>query len=158
MRAPTAPRRSSPRRRSGATLLEVLAASIVLALALAPALRIAREAVLAADRLDRQERCLTVANDALEFMMARAAADWDGNVTGTANLVPVVVPGYPGMRSYQLTTDSTTYGGVPGRMAVAGALVWYDDDGDSSPDADEPQALLASGVARMTAYEQQAGS
>lgn len=134
-------------------MLEVVAASIVLAIALAPALRITREALQTADRLDRQERCLTVANDVVESLMARAAADWDGNVTGTSNLVPVAVPGYPGMKSYQMTTDSSTYGGVPGRLAAVGTLVWYDDDGDSTPDASEPQVLQATAVARMAAYE-----
>ncbi|QDT15828.1 type IV pilus modification PilV family protein [Alienimonas californiensis] len=145
------------RRRSGTTLLEVVAASIVLAIALAPALRMTREAVQAADRLDRQERCLTVASDLVELGMARTAADWDGRV-GIATVLPIAVPGYPGMKALELTSDSAAYGGVPGRLATVGAFVWYDEDGDSVVDSTEPQVLLASAVARMASYESHAGS
>ena len=141
------------RRRSGLTLLEVLAASVVIALALAPALRVTRTALLTADRTDRQERCLTVANDRVEYLMARAAADWDAAVTNAVAAAPVAVPGYPGMRAYELTTDAAAFDGIPGRLASLGALAWYDEDGDGTPDAAEPQALLSTQVARLTAYE-----
>ncbi|NNJ26267.1 type IV pilus modification PilV family protein [Alienimonas chondri] len=146
-------RRKALPARAGLTLLEVIAASGVIALALAPALRMTRTALMAADRLDRQERCLTAANDRIETLMARTAADWDGQVTSTPVYSTVAVDGYPGMRASELTTDSTSYGGIPGRLAAIGTLTWYDEDGDASPDADEPQALLTVAVARLSAYE-----
>lgn len=146
-------RRRSPRPRSGLTLLEVLAASAVLAVALAPALRITRTALLTADRLDRQERCLTVANDRVEVLMARTAADWDTVVTGAPVYASAAVPGYPGMRAYDMSTDSPGYGGIAGRLAAVGTLTWYDEDGDGMADADEPQVQLGTAVARLTAYE-----
>jgi hypothetical protein len=136
--------------------LEVLAASAVTAIALAPALRITRTALLTADRLDRQERCLTVANDRIESLMVRTAADWDGTVTGSVSGASAGVSGYPNLRLYSLVTDASGEGGVPGRLAVVGTLVFYDDDGDWNPDANEPQALLATAVARLTAYEHHA--
>ena len=145
-----------PRRRGGLTLLEVLGASVVLATALAPALRITRSAVLAADRLDRQERCLTAANDRIEFLMSRAAADWDAVVTGTLTDASAAVSGYPGLRASDVVTDSASYGGIPGRLAGVVTRVWYDEDADGVADAGEPQVLLATAVARMTAYERHA--
>jgi len=146
-------RRGPVRDRSGLTLLEVLAASGVIAAALAPALRITRSALLTADRLDRQERCLTVANDRVELLMARTAADWDTVVTGTPTYASSAVPGYPGMRSYDLVSDSPAYGGIAGRLAAVGTLTWYDEDGDGVADAGEPQVQLGTAVARMSAYE-----
>ena len=152
----TRPRLPPPRprrRRSGLTLLEVLAASVVIALALAPALRVTRTALLTADRTDRQERCLTVANDRLEYLMARVAADWDATVTGAAATQAAAVPGYPGLRFTETASDAAPHDGLPGRLATVAVAAWYDDDGDATLDAGEPQARLATQVARLTAYE-----
>ena len=150
---PLQPRRPPAARRGGLTLLEVIAASVVIASALAPALRITREALLAADRADRQERCLALATDRVEWLMARAAADWDGTATGAVTGGALPVPGYPGLRRHDLVTQSAFYGGIPGRLASVGSVVWSDDDGDGVVDAGEPQAVLATQVARVTAYE-----
>ena len=143
-------------RRSGLTLLETLAASAVIAAALTPALRITRAALLTADRLDRQERCLTVANDRLESLLVRAAADWDATVTGAATDAGAAAPGYPGLRASDLATDAAGAGGIPGRLAALSVLAWYDDDGDGVADPDEPRATLATALARLTAYERHA--
>ena len=159
---PSGPRcgfRSRPRSgrgRRGLSLLEVLAASAVLAAALAPALRVTRSALLAADAADRRERCLTVAADRLERLMAAAAADWAGTVDGTPDVAAADAGGYPGLRVYALASDRARYGGLPGRLAAVGALAWSDDDGDGRPDPGEPQALLVTAVARLTAYEHHA--
>ena len=145
-----------PARRAGLTLLEILAASAVLAVALAPALRVTRDALLAADRLDRRERCLTTATDRLESLMVRTSADWDAVVTGAPVFAPASVPGYPALRTSEFASDAATHGGIPGRLATVGCLAWYDGDGDGTADPDEPQALLATLVARVTAYERYA--
>ena len=136
--------------------MEVLAASVVIAVALAPALRLTRAAVLTADRLDRQERCLTVANDRVEFLMASAAADWDGTVTGTLAGAPAGVPGYAGLEALHVVTDAAAGGGIPGRLAAIRVLVWDDADADGTLNPGEPQVVLDTAVARMTAYEQHA--
>lgn len=151
------PRRPRPARRAriGLTLLEVIAASVVLAVALAPALRIVRGALNAADRTDRQERCLALATDRVEFLLARTAADWS-TVTNAVEDAAVPVPGYPGLRRSDFTTVAPEYGGIPDRLASVGSLVWSDDDGDGVPDPAEPQAVLASQVAKLTAYEYRA--
>ena len=130
----------------------MLAASTVLAIALAPALRITRTALLTADRLDRQERCLTVANDRIEFLMARTVADWDALV-GSGGGGAAGVPGYPGLRTAETVSDAAAAGGVPGRLTAIGVTAWYDDDGDGALDAGEPHVRLNVLVARLTAYE-----
>ncbi len=156
MNTPARPRRIPPSSRGGLTLLEVIAASGVIATALAPALRITRTALLTADRLDRQERCLTVANDHIESLMARTVADWDTVVSPTATTASAAVSGYPGMRARDLSTDAAAAGGVAGRLASVSTLIWYDDDGDAVHDSGEPSVTLATAVARLTAYEQHA--
>ncbi|MEM9700961.1 MAG: prepilin-type N-terminal cleavage/methylation domain-containing protein [Planctomycetota bacterium] len=153
----TGRRRTSRPRRSGLTLLEVVAASVVLAIALAPALRIVRTALLAADRIDRQERCLMTATDRIEYLMSRGAADWAATEDPAHQHSSAAVPGYPGLRLRDDVWDSPAVGGIQDRLANIEVTAWYDDDGDAALDADEPQVTLTTAVARLTAYELHAG-
>ncbi|GIW99877.1 MAG: hypothetical protein KatS3mg111_3210 [Pirellulaceae bacterium] len=145
------PTRSRQRlhRRPGQTMLELVAATTIIAVALVPALRLTGRGLDNLTRIERFELATTWAASLMEEEMARTAATWDL----TERLGDLAHLGNPELRYRVLKSDRATAGGIPQELAVLEVTVWHDQDGGSDLDPDEPRTQFHTKLARVASYE-----
>ncbi len=156
MSLPTGPVRSgnrnhhgAHRRRRGQTMLELVAATTIISLALTPALRLTRSSLMNIDTLEKSELSVSLCVSKLEEQMALTAATWD--LTGSAGDYSSI--GHPELRFISTISDAESAGGNPGRLAVLDVVVWNDQDGGNDLDADEQRTRMVTKLARVLSYE-----
>lgn len=137
--------------RLGQTMLELIAATTIIAIALVPALKSMRNNLDSLDRLERDETLVRLCTSQLEQELALTAGTWD--LTSSSGHFG---PANPDFRFIASKTDSPAEGGVVGELAVIDVVVWHDADGGNDLDADEQQSRLATKLARVISYEYEA--
>lgn len=151
--------RVSMRRRSsqnfhklGQTMLELVAATVVIATALVPALRLTRNSLQSLERIEQSERCHFLCVSTLEESMVMASANW----AAQPRFGDFSRAGWPEYL-YQVTmSDSESEGGIPGSLAVIRVLVWYDANGSGTAEADEVYCQLETKLANLQSYGHEA--
>lgn len=131
-------------------MLELVAASAIISIAIVPALAVMRKRVLASMDLRHYEwmhcRCVAV----LEQAMATTAACWEMNTTdgvlGSVDSTP--------FRYMTVASDRNSVGGVPGKLAVVDALVFRDSNRNRTRDAGEIEVRMATKVAKTLTYQE----
>ena len=137
---------------TGQTLLELLAATTIISIALLPALRLTRQSSMEMERLELAEMRVAFCTSKLEEAMAQTAATWDlTDQSGNFSNV-----GHDDLWFSIEKSDNTVDGGVPGRLATIQVTVWHDTDGGGDLDADEPRNQLATKLARIISYGHEA--
>jgi prepilin-type N-terminal cleavage/methylation domain-containing protein len=137
----------SPRR--GFSLVEMIAATALVAGTLAPALAVMRDAMSASREAHRRHLMANYAVTVLEYAAAASMQNW-GSDAYTGNFAS---DGYPTIR-YQLTrSDNPASGGVAGRLLHLQATVYDDVDKDSIADATESKVRYRTKVAKLLNYE-----
>lgn len=138
--------------RRGQTMLELVAATIIISTALVPALRLTRDGVSQLDRLEQAERCHLLCVSKLEETLALTEGNWSmSNTSGHF--------GSAGWSSHRFTatrTDAASSGGIPNSLCVVQVVVWSDGNGNGSPDSDEVQCTLTSKLAKLQSYDYEA--
>ncbi|MEZ6087598.1 MAG: type II secretion system protein [Pirellulaceae bacterium] len=132
----------------GQTMLELLAATSIISIALIPALRLTRESNLQLEQIELAEMRVALCTSKLEEAMAQTAASWDLS-TQTGNFSSV---GHPDLWFQVQKSDEAAEGGVPDRLATIEVTVWHDVDGGGDLDADEPSNQLATKLAKIISY------
>lgn len=133
------------RRKKGQTLLELVAATTIIAVALVPALRIMRDTMRIGRESETANLLATFAASKLEEHLVRTAGTWD--TTTDADLIP----GYEArLLRYSVTKVDET-----GLMRLT-SRAWEDTDNDTTWDAGEMQVNFSTKVARNVAYQQEA--
>ena len=140
--------------RRGTTLLELVAASTVIAAALVPALRIMRDSLRVSRQLEIRETMATIAMSVLEQESARVSGQWVMQTTTHRN--PGRDSGYPSVIAVSTTSDSLKNGGIPGSLAVVQATAFEDLNRSGSLDKNEPSISFATKVAGLTSYRYEA--
>jgi hypothetical protein len=138
--------------RSGHTLLELVGATVIIATALVPALRLMRDSVRTGREIETSNLMGTLAASQLEEHLLLTAANWSG-LTTTGDFT---ADGYPLIHFRVERSDAVADGGVPGALMSITATVWEDLDGDDAVDAGELQSSFSSKLARIVAYEHEA--
>ena len=145
-------RTGHPRR--GASLLEVIAASTVLAIALVPALRVMRDSLRVSRQLQIRESLSTIAMSMLEHESQRTAALWKmGSGTRSG---PGIEVGIPRILTVHSSSDDPLQGGIPGSLAAVSVTAFHDDNGNGKLDAAESSVTFATKVARFVSYSYEA--
>ena len=139
--------RSNPR--SGQTMLELIAATIVISIALVPALRLTRARIANTEDLERAETRLALCTSKLEEELAYTAANWELN-SHRGNFAS---DGQAGVWFQVSKSDAISAGGRPGELATIDVTVWHDQDADATLDADEQRVRLATKIAKLVAYQ-----
>lgn len=139
-------------RRGGHSLLELVAASFVITIALVPALRLMRDSLKAGRNAETAILMSTLCASKLEEQLALSAADWQPIQTNG----DYAADGYPSLRFQVQKSDSLADGGIAGSLMSIVATVWHDRNGDSAWSADEPRVVYASKLARMASYASEA--
>jgi hypothetical protein len=131
-------------------LVELLAATVILAATLTPALRIMRDALEQDRRIETLELLTTFCADKLEEHMAGTVSNWSVATT-TGNFGS---DGYAGVRYSVASTDAPASGGLTGRLMAMTATVWDDANGNSALDSGELSVVFRTKVARLEGYPQ----
>jgi len=144
-------RRHKPIRR-GQTLLELIAATSMMAIALVPGLQLMRDGMQVSRELEMAGVMTSLCVSKLEEHLAISAATWAmTTTTGTFS-----TEGYPRIRFSVVRSDSSGDGGITDELMAVTATVWEDVDSDTTLDNGEPKVVLASKIARMASYENEA--
>ncbi|MDA1055505.1 MAG: hypothetical protein O3C40_34325 [Planctomycetota bacterium] len=134
------------RKRTGQSLLEVIAATTIIAIALVPALKLMRDSVRIGRQTETANILATFSMSKLEEHLARTAANWKA----TEDSGPI--PNYAGLR-YQVTKLDEGLGS--GLMRIT-ATAYEDTNRNGKWDNGERNAVFVCKVAKNAAYEQEA--
>ncbi|HBE72083.1 MAG TPA: hypothetical protein DDW52_28430 [Planctomycetaceae bacterium] len=137
--------------RRAQTMLELIAASTIVAIALVPALRLMRGNLLNLENLEINEQLVALCTSKLEAELATTSASWD-----LASHSGMIGPEFPGIRYRIDKSDSASAGGIPGQLAVVDVIVWHDADGGNDLDSGESSARLSTKLAKVISYEYEA--
>jgi len=135
--------------RRGHTLLEVLVASALMAIALVPALRLMRSSLRISREIEDRELLTTFCTSKLEEHLAQTSPNWQTGTYGG----DFSAEGYPDLRFEVIRSDSSGDGGIVGQLMAIVATVWNDVNGNGSLDNGEPAVVLASKVAKLASYQ-----
>ena len=146
------PSETKRRTNRGQTLLELVAATSIIAIALVPALRVMRDCLRISRETETANLMATLSASMLEEHLLRTAVNWNPTtVTGDFS-----AEGYPTIRFQVTRSDSSADGGIVNTLMSITATVWDDRDTDGNLDDGEPRSTFASKLARNVAYEQEA--
>jgi len=139
-------------RRRGQTLLELVAATTILTIALVPALGMMRDAIRVGRNTETANLMTTFCASKLEEHLMQTAAVWNpSTVTGDFS-----AEGYANINFQVIMSDAVADGGIANQLMAIASTVWNDLNGDGDLDAGEPNVVLASKQARNVSYQQEA--
>ncbi len=140
------------RQQRGQTLLELVAATTILTIALVPALRMMRDAIRAGRNTETANVMATLCASTLEQQLMQMAATWNpGTVTGDYSAA-----GYPNLRFRVVMSDAVADGGITNQLMALVSTVWNDSNANGNLDAGETRVVLASKQARNVSYQREA--
>jgi hypothetical protein len=146
--------RPAPTVRNAYSLLEVMLASAICAMALVPAMALLRDGLALADTIDTRQQILLCGVSKMEEQLAIVAATWStGNISGDFS-----ADGYSGIRFNATRSDAASNGGITGRLMNVSVTAYSDDNGNSTMDASEPRTNLTTKVSKLATYEYKAGT
>lgn len=139
-------------RRRGQSMLELVAATTIITIALVPALQMTRKGIARGADLERAEMRLALCTSLLESEMSQTAATWNlENKTGDFREL-----GRPELRFAVTKSDALADGGIPDSLTTIEVLVWHDEDAGQDLDANEKQVRLSTKMAKLISYEYEA--
>ena len=142
----------STRRRRGHTLVELAAASSLLAVALVPALSFLRDSFVRSRQLDTRNAITSFCTSKLDEHLALTSVSWaTGSVSGNFS-----AEGFAQLRFRVDRSDQAGDGGISGRLMAVTATVWDDLNADTTQDTNEPSVAFASKIAKLARYEDEA--
>lgn len=133
-------------------MLELVAATTIISIALVPALKLTRSSVLNIATLERAELTVSFAVSKLEEEMASTAVSW--NLSSQSGDFADV--GQPTIRFMVNKSDEASSGGEPNRLAVIEVTVWVDSDSGGDLDINEQQTKMSTKLAKVLSYEYEA--
>lgn len=136
------------RTRRGNTLIELVAATTVLAIALVPALRIMRDALEVGEEIEYATAMSTLCVSQLEQSLAKTAATWNTS-TESGNYAAL---GYSRLKYTVTKSDAPADGGLTNQLLAVTATVWDDLNDDGLLDAGEQRVQFSSKLAKLAVY------
>lgn len=138
--------------RRGQTLLELVAATTILTVALVPALRMMRDAIRVGRNTETANLMTTFCTSKLEEQLMRTAAVWNpSTVAGDFS-----AEGYSNLKFQVTMSDDAADGGIANQLMAIASTVWDDLNSDGNWNAGEPRVVLASKQARNVSYQKEA--
>jgi hypothetical protein len=141
--------RRGRRPRRAFSLVEMVAATALVAGTLAPALAVMRDAMAASREAYRRSLVANYAATALEYAAAVAMQSWTpGTVTGN-----LAGEGHAALRYTVTYSDAPAGGGLTGRLMHIQAVVYDDANGNAAQDAAEIAVRMRTKVAKLVTYQ-----
>ena len=146
--------------RGGQSLLELVAATTIIAIALVPALRMMRDSLRIGRETETANLMATLSASRLEEYLLLSAGQWgDIPVGNNWNTTTVSgnysADGYPNLKFTVVRTDAAP-SGIAAQLLSITATVWNDLDNDNVLDAGEPRSVFATKLSRNVAYTNEA--
>lgn len=141
-------RRTRTTLRSGQTLLELVGATTVIAIALVPALRIMRDCIRLGRNSEMANLMSTLSASKLEEHLISTAANWSATTDAGS------FTGYPTLRYRVVKSDE----GLGSGLMNITSSVWEDSNSNQTWDAGELGTSFATKLARNAAYQLEAAS
>lgn len=127
--------------------------SALMALVLAPTLKVMRDGVELGRKIESREMVNAFCISKLEEQLALAAAEFtEATATGT-----FAADGYAQFHWQAIRSTDPSDGGMEDRLMAVTVVVWDDEDGSGTLGTSEPQATFATKVAKLALYQQAAG-
>ena len=137
--------RTRPR---GFSLLEMLAATALVAGTLAPALAVMRDAMAMSREGLRRSLVANYAVQVLETQAALTMQNWtSGTVTGNFS-----VDGYATIKYTAIKSDAPASGGLTNRLMHLQVTAYDDANGNAAADAGEVKSTIRTKVAKLASY------
>ena len=144
--------RTQTRHRRGQSLIELVAATTILTIALVPALEMMRSAIRVGRANETANLMTTFCASKLEEQLMNTAAVWNpSTVAGDFS-----AEGYANIRFEVIMSQAAADGGIANQLMAITSTVWNDLNADGDLDAGEPNVVLASKQARNVSYQQEA--
>jgi type II secretory pathway pseudopilin PulG len=141
-------RRRRPRR-CAFSLVEMIAATALMAGTLAPALAVMRDAMAVSREASRRQLLAVYAVQALEYYAAVTMQNWTNGTIDTS----AAADGHPNIRGQITKSDAVVDGGSPSRLMHIQVVAYDDADGDAVRDANELTVRVRTKIAKLTTYE-----
>jgi hypothetical protein len=138
--------------RPGQTLLELVGATTIIAVALVPALRLMRDSIRISGELETANLLATFCASKQEEHLQLAAANWTTGIIGG----DFAAEGCPQLRFQVVRSDANADGGIPGELMAVTVTTWEDRSGNGVWEAGEPRAVFATKLARVVTYQYEA--
>ena len=139
----------APAARRGFSLVEMVAATALVAGTLAPALAVMRDAMRVSREGGRRNLLANYAVQTLETYTALSMQAW---TTGTA-AGNELADGHPTIRFQVTCSDSPVNGGITDRLMHLQVVVFDDADNDAVFDANELNVRVRTKIAKLATYE-----
>jgi prepilin-type N-terminal cleavage/methylation domain-containing protein len=133
----------------GFSLVEMIAATALVAGTLAPALAVMRDAMTTSREASRRILLANYATSLLESAAALAMQNWTTSTT-SGNLAS---DGQPSLRYTVTRSDAPASGGLTGRLMHIQVTVYDDANGNSARDTSELAVSLRTKVAKLVTYQ-----
>lgn len=134
--------------RAGFSLLEMLAATALVAGTLAPALAVMRDAMSVSREAVQRQLVANYAVQVLESQSALVMQNWtNGTVTGNLS-----ADGYATIKYTAVKSDAVASGGLVNRLMHIQVTAYEDKDADSVADSNEVKVSVRTKVAKLTSY------
>lgn len=137
------------RRRHGFSLVEMIAATALMAGTLAPALAIMRDAMAISRECTTRTLLANYAVQVLESQSALVMQNWT-NETATGNFA---TDGHSTLKYEAVKSDAPASGGLADRLMHIQVTVYEDIDSDSIADAGEMKVKFRTKVAKLASYQ-----
>jgi hypothetical protein len=133
----------------GHSLLEVAAATAMLATALVPALKLIRTSLANDYDLEIRNLMTTLCVSKLEEHLALGNAAWtDVDQSGSLS-----AEGASALRFRVVRSQSVVDGGISNQLMSVRVTVWEDRDSDTVMDSNEPRVVFRSKIAKLATYQ-----
>lgn len=137
--------RGTPRkRRSGYTILEVISASVIIGLVMAPSAALLRDILQTSSEVETTNVLATLGVSKLEEQLGVASHSFRNDSFGDT----FADAGHPELRYRVVRTQTRRDGGIPGFLMAVIVDVWHDRDGNGQLDRDEPRLQFVSKVSQ----------
>lgn len=123
------------RKRPGYTLLEVISASIIIGVIMAPSARLLRDTLKTSNQVETTSVLATLGVSKLEEQLGVAAHSFSDDAFGDS----FAAEGYPELRFQVIRSQNRRNGGIPGFLMAVLVDAWHDRDSDGRLDRDEPR-------------------
>ncbi len=136
-------------RRGGQSLLELIAATTIIATALVPALRMMRDSLRVSRDIETAGLMTSLCVSTLEQELARTAANWnsqdvvgDFSAEGRTDLM------------YQVSkSDEPTAGGIKDQLMTIRVVVWHDRNRNGAQDSGEPAVTFGTKLCKTMGFQ-----
>ncbi len=130
--------------RAGASLLEVIGATVCASILLVPTANLLGGAVRWSARMESHNELIVLADSLMDETRIQIAREFEvGSSHGDCSHL-----GFPSIRYEAEWSDAGNQQGIPGRWMSIAVRVWADQNRDSQIDTIEPMHQIHSGVAK----------